>query len=561
MTDVRALADRLHDLTLRMDPLWASVLGDHRFAGAVPAVDAAAEADDVAALRAIATATAAADLAALSEDDRITVEVVREEASTRADLLATRLRELEVAAAMVGPQVQLYEQGPVVAPPDLDVADALVGRYRAVPGWFAAATARLDAGAGAGRTPPRFAVDAAVRQLDGLLARSVDDDPLLGIPAPPEADPRAVSGWRERLHAAVAEAVRPALAAYREHLATRVAPTARPDERAGLCALPEGEATYAAAIRRHTTLPLTAEELHEVGREEIARLAEEYAELGERVLGTADVTEVFARLREDPALRFATAEEVRGAAESALARAQAAVPSWFGLLPRTGCVVRAMAPHEVEDGTIAYYMPPAPDGSRPGGYHVNTHRPDTRTRFEAEALAFHEAVPGHHLQIALAQERADLPPLRRHVLPTAYVEGWALYTERLADEMGLYSDDLARLGMLSFDSWRACRLVVDTGLHALGWTRQQAVDHMLAHSPQAANNIANEVDRYLVWPGQALAYKVGQRRIAALRTRAERRLGGRFDVAGFHDAVLRHGAVPLRVLDGIVDRWVAQAGA
>jgi uncharacterized protein (DUF885 family) len=204
-----------------------------------------------------------------------------------------------------------------------------------------------------------------------------------------------------------------------------------------------------------------------------------------------------------------------------------------------------MLPHEEKHSTIAYYREPAADGSRPGRYYVNTWQPETRPRYEAEALAFHEAVPGHHLQGAMAQELTQLPAFRRYSYLTAYVEGWGLYAERLADEMGLYSGDVDRLGMLSFDSWRACRLVVDTGMHALGWSREQAIAFMTDHSALATNNIANEVDRYLGRPGQALAYKIGQLELVRLRADAQSRLGSSFDIRRFHDAVLAHGALPL----------------
>ena len=214
-----------------------------------------------------------------------------------------------------------------------------------------------------------------------------------------------------------------------------------------------------------------------------------------------------------------------------------------------------MPEHEEKHSTIAYYREPAVDGSRPGQYYINTSEPETRPRYEAEALAYHEAVPGHHLQLAIGQELTSLPKFRRHTGPTAYVEGWGLYTERLADEMGLYSGDLDRIGVLSFDAWRACRLVVDTGMHALGWTRQQAIDFMLEHTALAANNVTNEVDRYIAMPGQALAYKIGQREILRLRAESERELGDRFDIRAFHDAVLSHGVVGLDTLGEIVGDW------
>jgi len=247
-------------------------------------------------------------------------------------------------------------------------------------------------------------------------------------------------------------------------------------------------------------------------------------------------------------MHFKTEDEVEAKAESTLARAKAAIPKWFGILPKADCTVKVMGMHEAPFSTIAYYRNPAADGSRPGYYMINTYKPKTRPRYEAEALAFHESIPGHHLQIAIAQELTGLPEFRKHQGVTAFVEGWGLYSERLADEMGLYSSDVDRLGMLSFDAWRACRLVVDTGLHALGWSRQQAIDYMMANTLLAENNIENEVDRYLVDPGQALAYKCGQLEILRLREDARKQLGPRFDIRAFHDAVLRNGAVALPVL-------------
>ena len=217
-----------------------------------------------------------------------------------------------------------------------------------------------------------------------------------------------------------------------------------------------------------------------------------------------------------------------------------------------------MGMHEAPYATIAYYRGPSADGKRPGTYMINTYMPETRPRYEAEALAFHESVPGHHLQISIAQELTGIPEFRKHQGVTAYVEGWALYTEHLADEMGLYSSDVDRLGMLSFDAWRACRLVVDTGIHSMGWPRQKAIDYMTENSLLAENNIVNEVDRYITWPGQALAYKLGQREILSLRAEAKEKLGARFDIKAFHDAVLGNGAVALPVLRQQVEAYIAQ---
>jgi uncharacterized protein (DUF885 family) len=354
------------------------------------------------------------------------------------------------------------------------------------------------------------------------------------------------------MRAAVFDGVRPAMARYRDFLRDSVLPVARAEDKVGVRNVPDGDTCYAAMIRRYTSLELTAQEIHEIGLRETKRIMGEMRALGAKVLATENLEETLTRLRTDPALYFDTRDSVEEQASEALARAREAIPQYFGILPEAPCEVVRMVPHEEKHSTIAYYRQPALDGSMPGRYFINTYAPETRPRYEAEALAFHEAIPGHHLQIAIAQELQDIPEFRKHTGVTAYVEGWALYTERLADEMGLYSGDLDRIGMLSFEAWRACRLVVDTGMHAMGWSRQQAIDFMLANSALAENNIVNEVDRYIAWPGQALAYKLGQLEILSLRAEAKQAAGDAFDIRKFHDVVLRNGAVSLTTLRQIV---------
>jgi uncharacterized protein (DUF885 family) len=351
----------------------------------------------------------------------------------------------------------------------------------------------------------------------------------------------------------------PAFRRYREALELEILPAARSDDQPGLGHVPGGAAAYRAMIRVHTTLDLEPEAVHETGRREIARIDAEFVELGRRVLGTTDLATTLAALRADPALRFGTAEEVFATAVASLERAQAATPAWFGRLPQAPCEVIRIPEHSEAHQTIAYYAWPAMDGSRPGRYYINLYEPTTRPRYEAEALAFHEAVPGHHLQIAIAQELEGLPAFQRMLGSTAFAEGWGLYTERLSDEMGLYSADLDRFGILSFDAWRAGRLVVDTGMHALGWSRQQAIDYLTEHTALGENNIANEVDRYIVWPGQALAYKIGQLEILRLRADARERLGDAFDIRAFHDTVLGAGAVSLTTLGQMVEAWIVDS--
>jgi uncharacterized protein (DUF885 family) len=553
---VRALADEVHDLAMACSPLEASLLGDHRFDAEVPDVTPAGREAARRAVVVLRERLDELDLAGAATEDRVTVEVCRHVT----DQLTHELDDRYVRAAAgpttsgatIGSPASAVLAGlPKLVLGDRAHADALVTRCRRIPGWLAAAEGQLRLGVRDGVVPPRRLVTATVRQLDRYLTTDPADDPLVVDP-PPGLPP---ARWRALLGDVVTSTVRPALAAHRAVLADEIAPAARTDDRAGTCHLPGGDELYREAVRLHTTTDEGPEHWHRLGRELLAALDEEYRSLGPAVLGTAEPAAIFARLRDDPALRFSTSQEVFAAAAAALARAEAAVGDWFTRAPAIPCDVRAIPPIEAPESTIAYYQPPAVDGSRPGTYFVNTSEPRTRPRFEAEALAFHESVPGHHTQIATAME-LDLPTLRRVHYLTAHAEGWGLYAERLADEMGLYADDLARLGMLSFDSWRACRLVVDTGLHALGWSRETAIRFMLDHSPQAPGNVANEVDRYLGWSGQALAYMAGRTAIVALRDRARRALGARFSIADFHAQVLGHAAVPLRTLDRLVDAWI-----
>jgi len=344
-------------------------------------------------------------------------------------------------------------------------------------------------------------------------------------------------------------------------LEAEVLPHARGGAKEGLHALgPDGLACYDALIRYHTSLDVDAETLHQRGLDELERVHAELRVVGQRVYGTDDLPTLFERLRTDPALHFKDADAIEAKAQASLAKARAALPAWFGRLPKTECVVRRIPDHEAPYTTVAYYRPPAQDGSRPGEYRVNVYEPTTRPRHEAQVLAFHESIPGHHLQIAIGQELPAIPAFRRLADQTAFVEGWALYSERLADEMGLYDGDLDRLGMLAFDAWRAGRLVVDTGVHHDGWTRSQAVRFLHENTPLADNNIGNEVDRYISWPGQALAYKTGQLELLKLRAEAETALGDDFDVRAFHDVVLGSGAVTLPILDEQVRAWVSEQG-
>ncbi len=550
-----ALADEYWEYVLaEISPTLATLLGDHRYDDKIEDVSRQAEDRHIAKLDDIVARADAIDVAGLSTDDIVTRGVLIHEAQGTANEMRSRLAEFDVSPS-TGLQVQYLQvigQLPITEP---EHAEAIVAKLAKLGSVFEQAVFRLRQGLAMERTPPAIAVDKAVAQIDAYLASPLETDPFAVLSPPAAFSSEQTAAWRDRLIDVVRDSVRPGYEAYRHALAAEVAPRARPPERTGVSWLPDGADVYGWAIQRHTSLELPAFDIHQIGLGIIAELADEYRELGSKVLATSDLDEIFDRLRNDPELRFGTREEIVAAAQGAMDRAFAAIPDWFGRLPKAPCVMAEIPGPGAEEAPLAYYFPPTPDGSRPGQFFVNTTEPTTRTRFESEALAFHESIPGHHLQLAIAQELDDIPTFRKHATIGAYVEGWGLYTERLADEMGLYTSDSTRLGMLSFDSWRAGRLVVDTGIHALGWSRQEAIEWLAANTPQAFNNIEAEVDRYIGWPGQALGYMLGRREIVRLRRESEERMGDRFDVRAFHDVVLGSGPVPLGLLGEIVTAW------
>jgi uncharacterized protein (DUF885 family) len=550
-----ALARDYWEAVLEDEPLFATQIGERRYDDRLRDPSPAGRAAWRARLEALLAREAALGETNLDPEARVTRSALHE--ALRSDLahLRTGVDDWSVDP-LEGPQVEfenVESYQPVATPAD---GAAMVARWRAMGPYVDATIANLRRALGDGRVAVRSPVLKSIAELDRLASTPDADLALLG-PARvdhPGWSAADLSSFRAELTAAVRDGVRPAFARLRDALRHEILPAARPDDRPGIVHVPGGADAYRDLVRYHTSLDLAAEELHATGMAEVARIDAEFVALGERVLRTHGLGETLARLRDDPALHFAARAEIVAVAEASLGRARAALSSTFGILPQAPCAVVPMGPHEEEHSTIAYYRQPAPDGSRPGQYYVNTSAPATRPRYEAEALAFHESIPGHHLQIAIGQELTGIPEFRRHLGPTAYFEGWGLYTERLSDEMGLYSGDLDRFGILSFDAWRACRLVVDTGMHALGWSRGSAIDFMGAHTALGANNIANEVDRYIVWPGQALAYKTGQLEILRLRDEAREAMGPAFDIRAFHDAVLGGGALPLATLREVVSR-------
>jgi uncharacterized protein (DUF885 family) len=536
--------------TLEHHPLLATTLGVHELDhlltdNSVAGIEACRDQR-----RALLERARSIPKSALSASEALTLAQLVDELETTVAVDGWAFEEWTIDPRYSNPVIRhsyLPEIHRVRSPAD---AANLLARYRLIPRAIDNDVALLAIGADKGLfatcESTRRVVDLVRRQ----LAQPLDRWPLL---QPARAE---MHGLAEELTMVVQCEIAPALERYRQFVEDRLLPQGRSDPEAGLCALPDGEARYRARVRQATTLDLDPAEVHALGRAHIAASDEAIAALGARLFGASSLGETLARLRGARSLYFDSAEAIEAAAVRAVARARAALPRYLGRLPRAECVVRRIPDHEAPHATIAYYRRPHADGSKPGEYFVNVVAPEQSARYEACALAMHEAIPGHHVQIAIAQELAELPAFRRYSGATSYVEGWALYAERLADEMGLYESDLDRMGMLSFDAWRSARLVVDTGIHALGWSRAQARSYLEEHTALALANIDNEIDRYINWPGQALAYKIGQLEILSLRQRAEKALGEGFSLPAFHDAVLSMGAASLPILRRRIETWL-----
>jgi uncharacterized protein (DUF885 family) len=437
---------------------------------------------------------------------------------------------------------------PVATPEDRAAA---LARASDIPRFIRTEIANLARGKDEGYLAPASNVTAVVAQMDALLATPVDDSPFAN-PADRAEDP----GFADEYLAIIETSVLPAVAEYRDFLANDYAGR----EAVGVGANPQGDACYRASVRYWSSLAMDPEDIHRSGLAEMARIQAAMLSIAESEFGTTDLKALFVRLRTEPEFTFASEQAMLDYVEAAVERGRQAVPGWFGRVPDAELVVVPSPAYEMDSGG-GFYSAGAPDGSRPGKYQVGTWNPTGISRAGTEATAFHESWPGHHLQVSIALLNEDLPPILRYMFVSGSVEGWGLYAESLADEMGLYSSPLARLGMLSNEAYRAARLVVDPGIHVLGWTRKQAIEYMLANTAEGEDAVAGQIDRYAAVPGQATAYLVGSLEIQRLRRHAEEALGERFDIREFHDRVLENGGITLPMLATRVDAWIEDVEA
>lgn len=435
--------------------------------------------------------------------------------------------------------------------------EAWLKRLAALPQFIEQSTVLLREAAHDKRTQPRVLMERVVPQLAQQVVDKPEDSPFYQRFA--QIPDRIPVDERERLTAAaravIAGSVLPAYRRFDTFFREQYLPACR--ESVGIWDTPDGDAYYRNRIHYHTTISLTADEIHAIGLKEVARNRAEMQKVMDEVGFKGTLQEFFVKLRTDPQFYYPTPDELYRAYVVTAKQIEPELPKLFGHLYRTPFGVRPIPAISAPNTTTAYYSPPSADGRRAGYFYVNLYRPEVRPKYEIEVLTSHESVPGHHLQIAIAQELGDLPKFRRLGGYTAFVEGWGLYSERLGYDIGLYKDPYSRFGQLTYDMWRAVRLVVDTGMHAKHWSRQQAIDYFKDNAAKTETDIVNEIDRYIGWPGQALAYKIGQLKLLELRAEAEATLGPKFDIRAFHDAVLANGALPLEVLEQKIHAWIA----
>ena len=414
-----------------------------------------------------------------------------------------------------------------------------------------------EEGRKSGYMPPKVLMQRLPPQIDAQLVENGEDSPfyrafaLIPDGIPTEEQERL----RNNAKTLIEESLVPAYREFSRYMNDTYLPASR--DTIGASSLPNGEAYYEHRTRQFTTTQMTPDEIHRLGLNEVARIRAEMQLVIDELEFDGSFQEFLHFLRTDPQFYFDTAEELFDAYLAICKRIDPQLVRLFGKLPRTPYGLRPIPDNIAPDTTTAYYNRPAADGSRAGYYYVNLYRPEVRPKYEMEVLSVHEAVPGHHLQIALQMELPDMPNFRRYTGFTAFTEGWGLYSESLGDELGLYKDPYSYFGALTYDMWRAVRLVVDTGMHYKGWTRQQAIDFFMDNAAKTELDIINEIDRYIGWPGQALAYKIGQLKIMELKAKAQQALRDDFDIRAFHDAILGSGALPLELLETRMNHWLA----
>lgn len=552
---LHSLFDAEWEWTLRENPTMASHLGDKRYDDRWPDVSLAAIERRQIHRQETLRNLIKIDTTKLSDSDKLNYRLFRRQ--LEADIEEHQYRWYLVPVTQrdgIQDEGSTADSLPFTTVKDYD---DWLARLKSFPEFMAQTIALMREGVKIKLVQPKV----TMQRVPGQIKQQIVADPEKSLFFKPfRTFPDEIShADRDRLareaKAAISEKIVPAYKTFARFFDDEYLPACY--DKVGVWQAPRGDELYAFRTRQFTTTNLTPREIHEIGLKEVARIRAEMEQIVKQVKFQGTFQQFLVHLRTDPQFHYKNGDELLLAYLALCKKVDPQLTKLFKKLPRTPYGVEPIPMHMAPDTTTAYYRPPSADGSRAGTYFVNLYKPEDRPKYEIEALSLHEAVPGHHLQIALATELENVPTFRRFTHFTAYVEGWGLYSESLGGELGLYRDPYSKFGQLTYEMWRAVRLVVDTGMHSLHWTRQQAIDVFKENTAKTELDIVNEVDRYISWPGQALAYKIGELKIKELRAKATRELGPKFDVREFHDVILRQGAVPLDVLEEIVNAWIA----
>jgi len=546
---------------LKHQPEFASTLGDKRYNDQISDYSVKAFNDGLAREQGFLMRLAAIDTTGLTDQEKISRELLLRQITE--DQEDAEFKEWEMPVNQMGGIYTTYPQ--LVAQLSFDTVkdyDDWIDRLQQIPKAFDQVTANMAVGIEDHRVPPKYLLEKTLEHVTAMANQKAEDSPF-ALPLkqfPASIKPLEQERIKHDMLAAISQSVLPAYLRFARFLEVSYVPAGRTEP--GIWALPDGAKYYKYLIHQSTTTDLTAEQIHQIGLDEVKRDEAEMLAIAQK-LEFADLASFRASLKANPKMKAASAETLLAAYRSYLTPMQAKLPQLFGTLPKAKFEVVAVPDYLEKTAAPAYYQEGAPDGSRPGRLFINTYHATDRNLYSVEDIAYHEGLPGHHLQISIAQELQGIPTFRKYQGYTAYQEGWGLYAERLGKDVGFYQDPYSDYGRLEGDIWRAIRLVVDTGVHSQHWTREQMVEYFHAHSNIDDTSIQAEADRYVAWPGQALAYKVGQLKILELRERAKKALGDKFDIRGFHDQILDAGALPLDVLSDRIDGWIAgqKAGA
>jgi uncharacterized protein (DUF885 family) len=494
----------------------------------------------------------------LSNRERVTYGMLEFALGSNRDSLLDR--GWEFSAGVAGFTGFLIDYNQQMFIPDMESADLLLKRLELYKRLFNQIASVQKTGLDNSRVATERNLLRTIDQLENYLETTLDNDPLLLVNFSPNISDGDMSNWKEKAKVIIESNIRPSVLSYLEQLRTEHLPKGRSDDKSGIMWIEGGEEVYLRSLRKYTGhKDTTVKEVHEIGMSEIERLKKEFFEVGKNVFSEVNSPEdVIHKMQTDPAMRYESKEQMLQLAVDTIERAYKPLAEWFTVFPKSPCKVLPVPAAAEQHAPPAYYYPPLPDGSRDGTYFLNTYKAETKSIFESESVAFHEAIPGHHLDRTIAVELQDVPDFQRYVASTAFVEGWGLYSEQLANEMGLYSNDVQQLGRLGNDAWRACRLVLDTGMHGMGWSRDKAIKFFKANSPIEEINAEIETDRYIAWPGQACSYKMGQLKIEELRRKAENQLGDKFDIRHFHDEVLCDGGITLPILENKINTFITK---